>query len=230
MQYEITHSPTFSKLDITMNTGEAILAQPNSMLCMTTGFELTAKFGGQMSGNRFGRGFKTLLTGESAFTAVFTAKRDGEMISLAPPELGEIIELPLAGAGGYFLTSGAFLACDDRVQIEMKYGGFKGWLSQKGFFLMHVAGEGHLFLASYGAVIQRDLADGERIVVDNRYVIAFSDSIKFELVKASKSLGHSIMSGEGLVNRYTGPGRMFYQTRGSQRDSGWLQSFAQLVT
>jgi len=81
-------------------------------------------------------------------------------------------------------------------------------------FLLRVTGTGTLFCQSYGAIIQRTLADGEQFLIDNRYVIAFSDTVTYELVKASKTLRESFMSGEGLVNRYTGPGRLFYQTRG----------------
>jgi uncharacterized protein (AIM24 family) len=33
------------------------------------------------------------------------------------------------------------------------------------------------------------------------------------MVKVAKSLRHSLLSGEGFVNRFTGPGTLLYQTR-----------------
>jgi len=81
-------------------------------------------------------------------------------------------------------------------------------------FLLHACGEGTVFCQSYGAVIDKELDEGEVFFVDNRFVVAFSDSVKYQLVKATESVQDSLMSGEGLVNRYTGPGRLIYQTRG----------------
>ena len=64
-------------------------------------------------------------------------------------------------------------------------------------------------------------AEGEHFVVDNRFVIAFSDTVTYQFVKATKRLKDSLLSGEGFVNRYTGPGRLYYQAR-SKPSSGYL--------
>ncbi|MFT5093757.1 MAG: hypothetical protein ACI93T_002587 [Porticoccaceae bacterium] len=63
----------------------------------------------------------------------------------------------------------------------------------------------------------------------SRVVVAFSDSVKYQLVKATDSVKDSLMSGEGLVNRYTGPGRLIYQTR-SKPGSGMLGYLLDAVT
>ena len=89
----------------------------------------------------------------------------------------------------------------------------KGVFSKKGLFLLHVSGTGTVFCQTYGAILERQLAEGEQFLIDNRYVVAFSDTITYQLVKASDSVRDSLMSGEGLLNRYTGPGHLFYQTR-----------------
>ncbi len=234
MEYKISNAPAFSTLDITLNTDETIIAQPDSMLCMTTGLDITAKMGGQLEKkgkkkNRMGQAFKSLLTGEDIFATLFTAKNDGEKVSLAPEFLGEIVPLPLENEG-YYLSRGGFLASDENVSISIKYGGFKGYISKTGIFLMHAKGPGTIFLASYGAVQRQILEDGEKLVVDNSYVLAFEDTVSFDMVKAAKKLSHSFMSGEGLVNRFTGPGEIIYQTRGKQKTGGFLRSMVELAT
>ena len=78
---------------------------------------------------------------------------------------------------------------------------------------MLVAG-GTAFCQTFGAVLQKELAEGEKFFLDNRYAVAFSDTVTYQLVKATESVRDSIMSGEGLINRYTGPGVVYYQTRG----------------
>lgn len=230
MKYEITHGPVFAKLDLELDAGESIIAQPSSMLSMTTGFDVTARVGGQMGGTAVRKGFKSLLTGESLFAAVFTAKRDGQRLSLAPEALGEVFPLPMDGAAEFFIARGAFLACDPRIRIEMKYGGLRGWMAKTGLFLMQASGEGLLLVSSAGAVVSRTLDAEERLIIDNRYVIAFSTTVKYELVKVTDSIGHSLLSGEGLVNRYTGPGTVFYQTRPKPRNGGLLRDLASAIT
>ena len=69
----------------------------------------------------------------------------------------------------------------------------------------------------------------QRFVLDNRHIIAFSESVTCDLVKVARSLRHSFLTGEGLVNRYTGPGWVMYQTRGSQ-GRGMVRGILDLVS
>ena len=115
------------------------------------------------------------------------------------------------------------------IELGVKYSGFKGWMSKKGLFLLTVRGTGTLFCQTFGAIITRELADGENFYVDNRFVVAFSQSIQYQLVKATESIKDSVLSGEGLINRYTGPGVLYYQTRGKPT-SGFFLRFLDGVT
>jgi uncharacterized protein (TIGR00266 family) len=215
MEYRIAHEPPFPTLEFNLDEGESVLAQPKSMLCMTPKMSITAEAGRNMGGKKgIFRGVKSMASGESFFTAVYRAKEDGQEITLAPESMGDVLQIDLDGGRVFMLTRGSFLACLDTADLALKYGGMKGLWSKKGLFLLRAAGEGPVFCASFGTIVKRELEEGERFIVDNRFVIAFEESVGFELVKATKSLKHSFMSGEGLVNRYTGPGTIYYQTRG----------------
>lgn len=214
MEYRIKHGPVFSVLEIDLDASDRVVAQPNSMLAMTGGIQLSAAVGRRGSGWGMWSGFKGMLGGENFFTAEYSTTKPNQMLTLAPDSYGDILTLPLAGLSGYYLTRGAYLANIGHCDLRIKYSGLKGVMSKKGLFLLHASGEGTVFCQAYGAIVQRDLAEGEKYYVDNRFVVAFSDSMEFQLVKATESIKDSLMSGEGLVNRYTGPGRLFYQTRG----------------
>jgi uncharacterized protein (TIGR00266 family) len=214
MDFRIAHSPTFSILEIDLNQSESATAQPNSMLSMTSGITISANVGNSATGSKWFNGLKNLAGGENFFTARYTAKRDSQTVCLAPNSYGDIIPVPVDDEHQYFLTSGSYLANLGDVSLSVKYSGFKGWMSKKGLFLLSVQGSGTVFCQTYGAIITRDLAEEENFYVDNRFVVAFSQSIKYQLVKATESTRDSLLSGEGLVNRYTGPGRLYYQTRG----------------
>lgn len=214
MDYRITHAPTFSVLEIDLQAAESATAQPNSMLSMTSGITISTSVGNSSSGAKWFNGIKNLAGGENFFTAKFTAKRDAQTVCLAPNSYGDIIPIAIGDEDKFYLTSGSFLANLGDCSLGVKYSGFKGWMSKKGLFLLSVQGSGTVFCQTYGSVMVRDLAEEENFYVDNRFVVAFSQTIKYQLVKATESTKDSLLSGEGLINRYTGPGRLYYQTRG----------------
>ncbi|MCA9127153.1 MAG: TIGR00266 family protein [Planctomycetales bacterium] len=214
MEYRINHGPVFSVLEIDLDADEAVVAQPNSMLSMTGGIGLSAAIGRRGAGSGVWSGFKSLLGGENFFTAEFAAKKPGQRLILAPESHGDILSLDLAHTTGFYLTRGSYLANVGECDLKIKYGGIKGVMSKKGLFLLHASGTGTVFCQCFGAVIAHELGEGERFFVDNRFVVAFTDTVQYQLVKATESVKDSLMSGEGLVNRYTGPGMLYYQTRG----------------
>ncbi len=224
MKYLIKHRPVFSVLEVQLAADELVIAQPNSMLSMTSGIKLKATAGrGGSSGAQRGLlgGMKSMLGGENFFTAEFYAKRDAQVLTLAPDAYGDILPIPLAGAGGFFLTRGSYLANVGACELKIKYGGVKGMMAKTGLFLLHAAGEGTVFCQTYGAIIEQQLGEQESYYVDNKFVVAFSDTVQYQLVKATDSVKDSIFSGEGLINKFTGPGKLYYQSRGKPSES-WL--------
>jgi uncharacterized protein (AIM24 family) len=59
--------------------------------------------------------------------------------------------------------------------------------------------------------------------------VAFSESVNCEMVKVANSVRESVLTGEGLVNRYTGPGFILYQTRGAE-SRGFARGLFELFT
>jgi uncharacterized protein (TIGR00266 family) len=229
LDFVVAHTHGFSTLDVTFNEGDLLFAQPRAMLSMTTGFDLGSRLGGASGVAGVVGGFKSVLSGESFATATYRAKRPGERLSLAPTHVGDIQIINLRAGEGFFLARGSYLAHENGVVVQPRFAGFKGWISKKGVFLLHVSGEGRVCVASYGAIVARELSAGELLVVDNDFVVAFSDTLEYELRTATSSLKDSMLSGEGLVNRYRGPGQLFYQTRARQR-TGFLSSILSVAT
>lgn len=229
MRHQIAHGPAFTTLDFECAAGEAVTAQPGAMLAMTPGFDLAARVGAQMQGGSVSRAFRSLAVGESFFAAVYTAKRDGERLTLAPEHLGDIRALEVNPENRFLIAGGAFLAGTGKLQLNASYAGVKGLMTTRGLFLLKAGGEGQLFIASHGALIEKELAEGERYVLDNRYIVAFTGDMRYETVKVAGSLRHSFLSGEGFVNRFTGPGRILYQTR-ARPSQGLLRGLFQMAT
>ena len=214
MRHEVLHGPAFSALRLDMAEGESVLAQPGAMLAMTPGFAIDVRAGMHMEGRGgLARGLRSLFGGESFFTVGYRAKRDDQHLMLAPDQLGEIRALEAAADDRLLLARGAFLACGPEVGFSLHNAGMQGMLATRGLFFLKTVGTGTIFVTSYGGIVEQSLAAGERFVLDNRNIVAFSDGMPFESVVLAGSLKDSFLSGEGFVVRFTGPGRVLYQTR-----------------
>jgi uncharacterized protein (TIGR00266 family) len=182
-----------------------------------------------MRGNSVSRAARSLAVGESFFAAIYTAKRDNETLMLAPEQMGDIRVLEVNAQNQFLIASGAFLACTGKVELDATYVGVKGLMTTRALFLLKAAGEGRVFIASHGSFVEKTLAEGERFVLDNRYIISFTQGMKCEVVKVASSIKHSVLSGEGLVNRFTGPGSVLFQTR-ARPGQGMMRGLFNLFT
>jgi uncharacterized protein (TIGR00266 family) len=214
MKHAVLHAPAFSVLRLDMDEAESILSQPGAMQAMTPGYNIEVKMGLNMSGKKGVRsGMRSLFGGESLFTVCYRAKRDAQHIMLAPDQMGEIREVDVLPESNLLLAKGSFLACQETVSFDLHYAGTRGLLATHGLFFLRTKGEGKLFLSSFGGILEQTLGEGERIVIDNRNIVAFTDGMPFESVVLTKSTKDSFLSGEGFVVRFTGPGRVIHQTR-----------------
>jgi uncharacterized protein (TIGR00266 family) len=182
------------------------------MLAMSPNIEISAKMPSPNATRWWGSARSSML-GESLFTAKFRARDDSGVLSLAPRLPGNILHLAATEGTSYYLAQGSFLASTSGISITYRQAGLRGILTKKGLSVLQTNGGGDLFCASYGGLIRRDLSEDESVVIDNRFVVAFSEGVQFQLIRASKDLTGGAYPGGGLVNQYTGPGQVFYQTR-----------------
>ena len=98
-------------------------------------------------------------------------------------------------------------------------------ISGEGLFLQKISGTGIVFLNSFGAVFEKTLAPGEVHIVDTNHIVAFEETIQYKIKKAAKGIFSSLASGEGLVCEYTGPGKMWVQTRALSALAGAIGKF-----
>jgi uncharacterized protein (TIGR00266 family) len=216
MEYKIEHGPVFTIIRINLRQGEQFRAEAGAMVSMSPTLKLEAKSAGRgVMGT-----LKAAVGGESLFASLFTADSgDGELV-LAPPTLGDVLKMEMKG-NTLFTEGGAYLAGSPELTLSTK-GSLKAMFSGEGLFLQKITGSGLLFLNSYGAVYEKTLAPGETYIVDTNHIVAFEETITYKIKKAAKGLFSTLASGEGLVCHYTGPGKLWVQTRA-------LSAFAQQI-
>lgn len=206
MEFKIENRPVFTSMRVLMKAGEQFKAEAGAMVAMSPGIELEAKTTGKGLMGTLG----AMMGGEKMFGSLFTAKQDGELI-LAPGVPGDIIHHELKG-NSLYAQSGAYLAGTPSLEISTKLSG-KAMISREGLFLTKITGTGVVFLNSYGAVYERELAPGERFIVDTGHIVAFEENVQFTWQQAGKGLFSSFASGEMMVCEYVGPGKIWLQTR-----------------
>ena len=206
MQDTIEYRPSYALLELELEAGEAVRAEAGAMVSYSDGVEIET----DASGGLLGSLTRSVLGGESFFQNTFSAERGGE-VALAPALPGDVVRQDLEG-DRLLVQSGSFLAADAAIEMDTAFGGAKTFFGSEGLFLLELEGTGASFLSSYGAIHAVDLDDGERYTVDTGHVVAFEDTADFSVERVG-GLRSTLFSGEGLVCRFTGPGRVWLQTR-----------------
>ncbi len=207
MQHKILYQPSYSLLIVTLDQGEAVLAEAGAMVSMSPSIQMqTAARGGLLSGLK-----RSVLGGESFFINTFTAASGQGEITLAPSVPGDMMHVPMSG-GSMYVQSGSYIAGTSGVTVDTSWAGARGFFSGAGMFLLKCVGQGDLFVSAYGAVHAVDLQAGQQYIVDTGHVVAFEDTITWS-VKPVGGLKSTLFSGEGLVCNFAGPGRLYLQTR-----------------
>ena len=215
VKHEILYGPSYSLARLLLETGEEMCAEAGAMVSMTSGIEMqTAARGGLLSGLK-----RSLLGGESFFINTFHAAQAGE-VTFAPPLPGDIMHIGLTG-GTLMVQSTSYLASSPQLTVDTKWAGAKGFFAKEGLFLLKVSGRGDLFVSSYGAIHEVVLAVGQTYTLDNGHMVAFDESVSYN-VRRVGGMKSTLFSGEGLVCTFTGPGRVFLQTRSEDAFLSWL--------
>ncbi|KAK0102487.1 hypothetical protein ONS95_006103 [Cadophora gregata] len=212
--YRISHRDTNTILTCQLAMGCPLTVRPGAMIAMTPTITLKGQVKFSMK--------KLLMSGEMTHST-FTGP--GELL-LAPPSLGDITNIHLSGNEQWSVGRDAFLASTQGVIKEYKRQGIgKAMFSGEGMFVYKISGNGLLWITSLGAIIRKDLADGERYIVDNGHLVAWNTKYILERV-ASGGIISGLSSGEGLVCKFTGPGTVFMQTRNPAAFAQWLGTHA----
>ncbi|APA16220.1 hypothetical protein sscle_16g109900 [Sclerotinia sclerotiorum 1980 UF-70] len=212
--YRISHRDTNSIVTIQLAMGCPLTVKPGAMIAMTP--TITLKGAIKFS-------VKKLVIGGEMTHSTFTGP--GELL-LAPSSLGDITNIRLSGDEQWSVGRDAYLASTQGVIKEYKRQGIgKAMFSGEGLFVYKISGVGLLWISSFGAIIRKDLQEGERYVVDNGHLVAWNTKYILERV-ASGGIISGLSSGEGLVCKFTGPGTVFLQTRNPALFGQWISAHA----
>src|SRR5262249_19504804 len=218
-RYEIHHQPAFSLAVLSLQAEQSIMAEAGAMVSMSSNVELQS----QMKGGLLGA-LKRAAGGESAFVSTFTARGGPGEVTLAPGAPGDIAAIEMRNQS-FFVQSSSYLAGDAGLTVDTKWGGAKSFFGGEGLFVLMVQGQGLLLVSSFGAIHRKTLRPGERYVVDTGHLVAWEGTTQYTLRKAASGFFRSMVSGEGIVAEFSGPGEILIQTRNLAALAGLLKPF-----
>jgi uncharacterized protein (TIGR00266 family) len=217
--YEVLHQPAFALAVVKLQAEQSIQAEAGAMVSMSANVELQS----QMKGGLFGA-IKRAAGGESAFVSTFTARGGPGEVTFAPGAPGDVAAIEMNNQT-FFVQSSSYLAGDASLVVDTKWGGAKSFFGGEGLFVLQVQGRGLLLVSSFGAIHRKRLQPGERYVVDTGHLVAWEGTTQYTLRKAAAGFFRSIVSGEGIVAEFSGPGELLIQTRNLAALAGLLKPF-----
>lgn len=228
MQSAIEHGPSFAWLRVKLGPGETIEAEAGAMVIRSASLEMTTRLNaGRKAG--FLRTLvailvafaRKLLGAETMFVNEFGGVDGGEVV-LAPALSGQIVHHRITGGRKLLVQAGSYLASAGDVVTRLRWGGLRTLFGGEGLFLLECSGEGDVFLNAYGGILEVPVTG--TYVVDTGHVVAFDESLSFE-VRGAGGLKGLIFSGEGLVCEFSGSGRLYLQSRNIGALVGWVAPF-----
>lgn len=215
--------------EITLDPGEAVIAEAGAMMYMTDGIRMETVFGdpSQQSQGFLGKlasAGKRVLTGESLFVTMFSnAGRGRETVAFASPYPGKILPLHLDELGGEIICQkDAFLcgAKGTRISIAFQKRIGVGLFGGEGFIMQRLQGEGIVLVHAGGTLMHRELQAGERLKLDTGCLVALAPTVDYD-IQFVGGFKNTLFGGEGLfLATLTGPGKIWCQSLPFSRLAG----------
>lgn len=218
-------------LHVSLRKGDKIYCESDAMVMMETTLDLKGSMTGGI-GNAIMRRF---ANGESFFQQHIEAVR-GDGDCLLAPALPGAIEIINVGQRQYLLNDGAFVAATSGTEVKVRTQSLGNALFAQsgGFFVMETSGSGQVVVSGFGSMFQLDVAPGKDVIIDNSHVVCWDSTLRYEISVTTGSTGgglggmlgklaNSATSGEGIVLRFSGSGKVFICSRNRESFAALLQ-------
>ena len=214
-------------LHVSLAHGEKIYCESDAMVMMEATLDLRGKVAGGIGAALMRR----FANGESFFQQHIEAVR-GAGDCLLSPTLPGAMQVVDVGPRQYMLSDGAFVAASAGVALQVRTQSLGNALFAQsgGFFITETAGSGQLAVSGFGSISQLEVAPGRDVVIDNAHVVCWDSALHYEMSVTTGGGGgflgnliNSQTSGEGMVLRFSGQGKVLVCSRNRDAFLSWTQ-------
>lgn len=204
------NGPDCQVLTVNLEPQQILRAEPGTMMHMSPNIQTDADCQPCNCGRT--------CSGESCVMVEFQPKNGPGYVGLTPNFPAKVIPVDLARMGHLTTRKSAFMAGIGDINMEYDCDlnccrcccGGMGCIRQK------LSGTGTSFLAAGGTILQKDLGQGETILVDTSCLLGWQDTVEFGLQSAGCAM--CCCGGEGMYYaKMTGPGLVFIESMSFQK-------------
>lgn len=215
-------------LHVSMLQGETIYCESDAMVMM----ESTLDLKGKMRGGLGSALMRTFANGESFFQQHIEATR-GAGDCLLSPTLPGAMQIVDVGPNQYILSDGAFVAASSSVELKVRTQNIGNALfaNSGGFFVTETGGQGQVAVSGFGSMSVLDVEPGKDAIIDNSHVVCWDSTLRYEISITTGTSGgflgnliNSQTSGEGMVLRFSGKGKVYVCSRNRAAFKAWMQA------
>ncbi|MFT4538623.1 MAG: hypothetical protein ACI841_000561 [Planctomycetota bacterium] len=210
MKIELSKAGAFASALVRLEPGDNFISESGAMYRASSNVDIDVTTKSRGKGGILG-GLKRLLAAENFFFSTYTIMdgRDGE-VGLAPTLQGDVVQIDVEPGVNWLCTGGSYLGSGPGLEADTQFQGMKGFFTGEALFYLSIKGQGPLLVTGFGRIHEIQVDDG--LVVDTGHVVAFEESLDYEISKAGGSWLQSFLGGEGLVMRFKGQGRIYVQS------------------
>jgi uncharacterized protein (TIGR00266 family) len=202
----------FQNVRYKLQPGQTIMVDTSALIARDGGVSMEARAVGGIT-----KSIKRMLGGENFHMPILTNDSDQlQEVYFGSNFPGKIAVMDIGqfGPEGFYFQPGAFMASAGNVDVEFKFPGFRAALfgGEEGVFYQKVSGEGDVFVQAPGNLIQKDLKDGETILVSSGHLVGYSPGTEFNIRRVG-GLKTMLVGGQGFFDtELRGPGKVLIQT------------------
>lgn len=206
MNVEIKHGPGNSAAIIELDPRETITSEAGAMISMSGDMDIKTTTHKKNSGGIL-KAMKRMLAGENFFLNHFTSGQRGGQLILGTSLSGDMAVRELDNER-LIVQAGSFVAAEESLDMDLGWQGFgKALFSGEAPFWLNISGSGKIIFNAFGAIYPIEV-DGD-VIVDTGHIVAFDETLEFDVTKAGGSWMTAILGGEGLVCKFRGKGTVW---------------------
>jgi len=206
-----TIGTTLQALSVQLDKGETVYSDAGKMSWMTQNIEMETKSRGLV------KVFSRIITGETLFVNHFTCTDGTGIVTFSTERAGKIIPVDLEkNKPAIIFQRGSFLCAENNVDLSIALTKklSAGFFGGKGLILQKVSGTGRAHLMSDGEAVMYELEKDQEILVDNGNLVAYEETIDYDIQTVNGGIKNWIFGGEGIfLAVLRGPGKVWLQTR-----------------
>ena len=223
MNIKIDSEGAFGSAVVELEPGEKFVSEAGAMYRTSSNVDIevvSRKKEGQGFFGGIAAGLRAMMAGETYHLSSYQAGRGPGEVGLAPTHQGEVRKVVI-GSETWICSGGSYLGSSAGIELDTQYQGLtKGMFSKEGLVFVKASGQGDLLVNGFGRISEVAVDNG--VTIDNGHLIAFTDGLDYEIGKAGGGWISSMMSGEGLVMKFRGQGKILVQSHDPSRLGGAL--------